>query len=181
VDAGPTDDDRRNGGIVDRAVIAATSEVPDSGSRGNGSGWLSRRSSRVFIGALVTAAAALALTLYQGSVQRAFAAPTTSAMGTVRSHGALLGRGRYGGSESFCWVSYEFTPANGAVQRNWSFWAPACGVTRGRPIHIQYVIARPEVNRPAGDTASFSPLFLWFASGVVLVIAILVRSAQDGD
>jgi hypothetical protein len=115
----------------------------------------------------------------QGKQRRDFSAPTTITMGTVLRKGALLGKSRRIHSESFCWVSYEFTPAGGAPQQNWRLWEPACGVAPGRPIPVQYVIARPDVNRPAGDDWSFPPLLLWFAVGVMLVIAFLLRRSEE--
>lgn len=154
-------------------------DVADSAPPGRPAAWRARRSSWIFAVALLLAMAAAALTIDQRSELRAFAEPTASAMGTVRSGGALLS-GRRLGSGTFCWVSYEFTSAGGSAQRNWRFWEPGCGVSPGRPIHIQYVVARPEVNRPAGDSWSFSPLFAWFAAGVLLVVGILARASHDG-
>lgn len=144
------------------------------------SGWFARRSSIFFTIAMGLALAAAALTLRERQMRRDFAEPTASSMGAVRSSGALLGSRRKS-SEWFCWVSYEFTPAGGAPQRNWRLWEHGCGVSGGRPIHIQYVVARPEVNRPAGEDGSLSPLVVWFAAGMMLVIGTLVRNAQDGD
>ena len=98
-------------------------------------------------------------------------------MGAGLSHG---GKSRRSSSGLFGWVSYEFTPAaGGALQRSWRFWQPGCGVSAGRPIPIQYVIARPEVNRPAGETLSFPPFLLWFASGVVLVVGVVLRRSES--
>jgi hypothetical protein len=136
---------------------------------------LSRTSSRVCAAALAVGLAALALTLHQRQLQRDFSEPTTITMGVVLRKG-----GRPISNESFCWVSYEFTPAGGAPQRNWRLWQPACGVSRGRPIPIQYVIARPEVNRPAGEAWSFPPLLVWFAAGVMLVVGFLLRRSEEG-
>ncbi len=137
---------------------------------------LARTSSRVFAGAVAVAMAALALTLHQQKVRRDFSEPTKITMGAVLHHG---GKSRRSSSELFCWVSYEFTPAaGGARQRNWRFWEPGCGVSVGRPIPIQYVIARPEVNRPAGENLSFPPFLLWFASGVALVVGVVLRSSE---
>jgi len=158
-------------------MMPYSSDVPDPVPPDERSTWFARRSSWVLIAALVLAMGAIALTLHQGNMQRAFAEPTASAMGTVRSSGSLFGK-RSSGAQSICWVSYEFTPAAGMAQQNWRFWEPGCGITQGRPIHIQYVVAHPEVNRPAGETWSLSPLFIWFAAGVLLVVGFLLRSSD---
>jgi hypothetical protein len=140
---------------------------------------LARTSSRVFAGALAVAMAALALTLHQRQQNRDFSEPTTITMGAVLDKGALLRRSRRSSSEWFCWVSYEFTPAaGGARQSNWRLWEPGCGVSPGRPIPIQYVIVRPEINRPAGETLSFPTSLLWFAAGVILVVGVLLRRSE---
>jgi hypothetical protein len=143
---------------------------------------LSRTSSRLFAVALGVAAAALALTLHQNQLQRDFSQPTTITIGSVLRKGAFLRTSRRSDSEWFCWVSYEFTPTGGAAsQRNWRLWEPACGVSPGRPIPIQYVIAHPDVSRPAGETWSFPPLILWFAAGVMVVVAVLLRGSEKDD
>jgi hypothetical protein len=117
--------------------------------------------------------------LHQRQVQQEFSEPTTITMGAVLRNGALLGKSRRSSSEFFCWVSYEFMPAaGGPLQRNWRFWEPACGVSPGRPIPIQYVIARPEVNRPAGEYLSFPTLLLWFAAGVAVVVGVVLRNSE---
>ena len=140
---------------------------------------LARTSSRVFVGALAVALAALALTLHRWQLRRDFSEPTTITMGAVVDHGALLGKSRRSSSEWFCWVSYEFTPAaGGARHNNWRLWEPGCGVSPGRPIPIQYVVARPEINRPAGEYLSFPPFLLWFAGGVLLVIGVVLRNSE---
>lgn len=141
--------------------------------------WFARPSSRLFAVALALATAAVALTLYQGQQQRAFAEPTTNSMGVVRSSSGKSTRRKGSSSEMLCWVSYEFSPAGGAAQRNWRFWGEGCSVSKGRPILIQYVIARPEVNRPAAENWSFPPLLIWFAAGVMVVIGTVVRVARE--
>ena len=155
-------------------------DPPDPVPPGRPSRWLARRSSRLFAVALALALGASALSVHQMRLRRAFAEPTADAMGVVRSGGALLGKSRRGRGEYFCYVSYEFTPPGGSTQRNWYLWEPGCGVSKGRPIHIKYVITRPEFNRPGGEDTSSSALLVWFAAGVMLVIAVLVRSARDG-
>jgi hypothetical protein len=142
--------------------------------------WLRRPSSVLFGIVLALGLGASVLSVQQMRAWRAFAEPTADAMGVVRSGGALLGGGRRVRGDYLCYVSYEFSPPGGAKQRNWFLWEPGCGVSKGRPIHIKYVIAHPEINRLGGEDPSSSALFVWFAAGVMLVIAILVRSARDG-
>ena len=84
----------------------------------------------------------------------------------------------------FCWVSYEFAPSAGRLETNWQFWRDACGVTRGRPIPIQFVVDRPGVNRVAGNEPSSIPeVLLWFAAGVTLVVGIILRghTSETGE
>lgn len=128
---------------------------------------------------MVVAVIALALTMYQQRQQRDFSQKTTITMGTVLRKGAMLGKSRRSSSEWFCWVSYEFTPPDSAPVRNWRLWEPGCGVAPGRPIPIQYVVARPEINRPAGGGASFPTLLLWFVVGVIIVVATLLRRSEE--
>ena len=133
---------------------------------------------------LVSAALAIigvALALYHEKVRREFAGPTTITMGTVEKKGALLGSSRRSRSQWFCWVSYEFTPPDGGARRNWRLWEPGCGVSPGRPIPVQHLVADPDVNRPGGSDPwdlSWLPLF---ASGVTLVIAFLVRRHEQDN
>jgi len=153
--------------------------APDQSPTGGFARTFARTSSRVFVGALAVAMAALALTLHQQKQLRDFSEPTTITMGAVLRHGAFLGKRRSSSSEYFCWVSYEFTPAaGGARQSNWRLWEPGCGVSPGRPIPVQYVIARPEVNRPAGDTLSFPTFLVWFAAGVAVVVGVVLRNSE---
>jgi hypothetical protein len=143
------------------------------------SAWAHRPSAPLFMIAVALAILALALTVNQRQLRRAFAEPSTTSMGVVRSGGALLGSSRRS-NEVLCYVSYQFSPPGGALQRNWRLWGPGCGVSKGRPILIQYVIAHPEINRPAGEDSGSSPFFVWFAAGMMLVIASLVMMARDG-
>lgn len=153
--------------------------VPPNRAGASFTAWRRRPSSTVFAIALALAMFALVRTLYEREQRRQFAEPTTNSMGVVLSSSERVTR-RRSSNELFCWVSYQFTPAGGAAQRNWRFWRPGCGVSAGRPILIQYVVGRPEVNRPAGEEVSSSAIFVWFAAGVMLVIAFVVRSARHG-
>lgn len=132
-------------------------------------------SSRLFLASAALAIAAGAATAHAQKVRRDFAAPTTITVGTVVKNGAFLDRSRRSHSEWFCWVSYEFTPADGIARRNWRLWEPACGVSPGRPIPIQHVVANPDVNRPAGSEPWFPSGLVFFAAGVTMVIGFLVR------
>ena len=132
-------------------------------------------STRLYIAAAALVAVAAATTAHSQKVRRDFAGGTTITMGTVLRHGALLGKSRRSSSEWFCWVSYEFTPAQGGVRRNWRFWEPACGVSQGRPIPIQYVVANADLNRPAGSERTFPSWLLFFAAGVTMVVGFLLR------
>lgn len=141
--------------------------------------WLARTSSRVFAGALVLAMVAVALMLYQQQQQRLFAEPTENAMGVVQSGSGRATPKRRARRVLPCSVSYEFTPPGGTAQRNSRLWPHGCDVSRGRPILIQYVIARPEVNRPAADPASYDSFLIWFAAGVMVVIGTLIRVSRE--
>lgn len=161
--------------------MSIITDVPDPAPPGRLATWCARPSSRVFAGALALAIAAVALTLYQRNLRRQFAEPTTTSMGAVLRSGSMLGGRRRPSSQALCWVSYEFTPAGGARQENWRLWEPGCGVSPGRPINIQYVVARPEVNRPAGENWSFPPLLVWLAAGVMVVVGFLLRWSREPD
>jgi hypothetical protein len=147
--------------------------APSSGST------FSRTSTRVFAAGLALVVVALAVTWRQGSERRDFSGKTTITMGTVLRYGALFGKSRRAGGGSFCWVSYEFTPPGGALRRNWRLWEPACGLSRGRQIPILHRVDRPDVNRPAGEEWSFPTLLLWFAAGVTLVVAFVLRGSRE--
>ena len=140
-----------------------------------------RSSTRLFVASAALALVAFATTAHSQQVRRDFAAATTITMGSVLDKGALLGTRRRARSEWFCWVSYEFTPAEGGARRNWRFWEPGCGVSAGRPIPIQYVVADPDVNRPAGADSSFPSWLFFFAAGVTAVIGFLVRGHHRDD
>lgn len=157
-------------------------DAPDPAPPSRLATWLARTSSRVFAGAFALAMVAVALMLYQQQQRRLFAEPTENAMGVVRSSRGKERDSKRARSTNLlipCWVSYEFTPAGGAVQRNWRVWEPGCSVSPGRPIVIQYVIARPEVNRPAAENWSFPPLPVWFAAGVMVVIGTVIRVSRE--
>lgn len=142
-----------------------------------------RPSTRLFLAAGALAAVAMASTAYSQKLRRDFARPTMITMGKVVRSSARLSTTRRTQSELFCWVSYEFTPAEGgAARRNWHFWRPGCGVSPGRPIAVQYVVADPGLNRPAWSEPSL-PIseLLFFAAGVTLVIGFLVRGHQRDD
>ena len=146
--------------------------APDSPPPRGLAGTFARTSVSLFAGALAVAIVALALTQYQRKQHREFSEPTTIYADGGANVCALS-------SEWFCWVAYEFVPAaGGARQSNWRYWEPGCGVSPGRPIPIQYVIARPEINRPAGETLSFPTSLLWFAAGVILVVGVLLRRSE---
>jgi hypothetical protein len=138
------------------------------------------RSVFLFAASAVLAIVAIASLLYVRKVERAFASPTAMTMGTVLSKGALFGRHPASG-QSFCWVSYEFAAADGRARRNWKFWEPACGTSRGRPIPIRYVLADADLNRPDGSEPSLPVSLLAFASGVTLVMAIIFRRSEHED
>jgi hypothetical protein len=137
-----------------------------------------RPSVGVFIAAAVLAIVALMSSLYRQKVQRDFSRKTTVTIGTVLAKGALWGKGRRTDSELFCWVSYEFAPPGGPARRNWRMWEPGCGSSPGRPVPIQYAIANPDVNRPAGSEPSFPSWLFFFAAGVAVVIGVLLRGSE---
>ena len=140
-----------------------------------------RTSTRLFLVSAALAIVAMASTAYSQKVRRDFAGPTTITMRTVLKKGALLGNTSRSRSEWFCWVSYEFTPPEGGARRNWRFREPACGVSPGRPIPVQYVVADPGMNRPAGSERSFPAWLLFFAAGVAMVVGFLVRGHHERD
>ena len=138
-----------------------------------------RTSSRLFAGGLAIAIVALALTMYLLKLRRDFSERTAVTIGKVIRKGAVFGKSRRSSSEWFCWVQYEFTPAGGgARQTNWGMWSDACGLRRDGPVPIEYVISKPEITRPPGGGPPISPLLLWFAAGVVIVIAVIRRGSE---
>jgi hypothetical protein len=138
-----------------------------------------RSSTLLFAGAGILIAVGLVSMKYIAGVQREFSGKTTIAMGKVVDNGAVLRSSRRSNSEYFCWVEYEFTPSGGAALKNWRFWEPACGVSPGRPIPVQYVVANPALNRPAGSAPSFPSWFFLFAAGVAVVVAFIRRGAEE--
>lgn len=140
-----------------------------------------RTSTRIFIAALVLAAAGLGPMLYVQSLRRDFTGPMTITMGTAQRSGALLGSTRRSKTPWFCWVSYEFTPPDGSKRHNWQFWEPACGVSPGRAIPIQYVIANPDVNRPAGYEPWFPSWLFFFAAGALCFTGVIIYRAEGGE
>ena len=140
-----------------------------------------RKSTLLFVASAALAIVAFASVAYLRSVRRDFSGPTTITMGTVMKKGAFLGKSRRSRSEWFCWVSYEFTTADGVKRRNWRLWEPGCGVSTGRPIPIQYVVANPDVNRPGGSEPWVPAGLFFFAGGVTLVIAVLVRRSEESE
>jgi len=117
--------------------------------------------------------------MYVARVQRDFSGKTTIAMGKVLDNGAVLRSSRRSSSEYFCWVEYEFTPSGATALKNWRFWEPGCGVSPGRPIPVQYVVASPALNRPAGSEPSFPSWFCLFAAGVAVVVAFIRRGSEE--
>ena len=140
-----------------------------------------RTSTNLFLASVALAVIAIGSTMYSQKVRRDFAGATTTTMGTVLKHGALLGRTSRSRSEWFCWVWYEFTPAEGGRRQNWRFWEPGCGVSAGRPIPIQYVVADPDVNRPGGSEPSFPSWLFFFAAGVTTVMGFLTRRRHTDE
>ena len=67
------------------------------------------RSASLFLASTVLAVVGAVSLLYLHKVQRDFSAPTAMTMGAARAKGALFGK-RASSGQSFCWVSYEFTP-----------------------------------------------------------------------
>ena len=140
---------------------------------------MGRTSSRLFAGGLAIAIVAFALTMYLLKLRRDFSGRTAITIGTVVRKGALLGTSRRSQSEWFCWVEYEFTPTEGGARRKgWGMWDEACGLKREGPVPIEYVIANPDTNRPPGGGPPVSPLLLWFAAGVMVVIAVIRRGSE---
>jgi hypothetical protein len=140
-----------------------------------------RTSTRLLVVSAALAIAAVASAAHLRTQRREFSAPTTVTMGTVVKKGAFLGKRRRSSSELFCWVSYEFTPADGVARRNWRLWEPGCGVSPGRPIAIQHVVANPDVNRPNGSEPWAPAGLFFFAAGVTVVIAIIVRRSEQSE
>lgn len=117
--------------------------------------------------------------LYVRGVERDFSAKTSITMGTVVEKGSLLHRTRRSHTEAFCWVSYEFTAPDRRTRKNWHFWEPACGTSRGRAIPVQFVVADPDLNRPADSEPWFPWWLCLFAGGVAMVVAFLIRRAES--
>ena len=143
---------------------------------------LSRPSTLVFLASAALVIVAVTSSLYVQGVKRDFAGPKVITMGTVLAKGALLGKSYRSSTEYFCWVSYEFTPADGKTRRNRRLWEPACGVSRGRPIPVQHLVANPDMNRPAGSEPWFPSWLFFFGAGVATVVGFIMRgSEQSGD
>lgn len=140
-----------------------------------------RTSTRVFVAAAALAIVAFVMAAHLRNQRREFSAPTTVTMGTVVDKGAFLGKSRRSRSEWFCWVSYEFTTSDGVARRNWRLWEHGCDVSPGRPIAIQHVVANPDVNRPNGSEPWAPAALCFFAAGVTLVIAVIVRRSEEGE
>jgi hypothetical protein len=140
-----------------------------------------RPSTLVFAGAGLLFAVASLATIDARNVGRDFSAKTTIVMGRVLDNGAMLRSSRHSNSEWFCWVEYEFTPPGAAAHRNWRLWEPACGVSEGRPIPIQDVVANPDLNRPAGSEPRFPSSRFFFAAGVAVVVGFLLRGSEPSD
>lgn len=137
------------------------------------------RSVVLFAASAALAIVATASLAYTRKVQRDFAAPTAVTTGVAHSRGAPLGR-RRSHTQSFCWVSYEFTAPDGRKRWNWRFWEPACGTFPSGTLPIRYVVANPDVNRPDGSDPWDPSWLFFFASGVTMVIAFIFwRSGQD--
>jgi hypothetical protein len=139
---------------------------------------LSRNSIRLTLASVVLAGIGAVSMAYISSERRTFSAPTTITMGTVLAKGG--GDEHRTPSGLFCWVSYEFTPDDDVRRTNWRFWAPACGTTGGRAIPIQHLVANPDVNRPAGSDPWFPSWLFFFAAGVALVVAFIMREPDPG-
>lgn len=154
-------------------------DAPEPDPPGRLATWFARTSSRLFAVAVALAIAAVALALYQREQRRLFAEPTENSMGVVRSGSGRATSSSRSGNLLPCSVSYEFTPPGGKTHRNSRLWRHGCDVSRGRPILIQYVIADPQVNRPAADPASYDPFLIWFAAGVMVVIGTVVRVSRE--
>lgn len=140
-----------------------------------------RTSTRLLAAALAIATVALGLTMYELSVRRAFSEPTATTIGTVIRHNNPR-RSRNRGPGMLCWVSYEFTPAEGGPRRKgWGMWREACGLKTDGPVPVQYVIANPDINRPPDDGLPVSPVLLWFGAGILIVIGIIRRGSQTDE
>jgi hypothetical protein len=140
-----------------------------------------RTSTRLLAAALIIAIVALALTMYESSVRRAFSEPSATTIGKVIRHSNPR-RSRTRGPGMFCWVSYEFTPAEGGPRREgWSLWRDACGLKTGGPVPVQYVIANPDINRAPDGGLPVSPLLLWFGAGILIVIGIIRRGSETDE
>src|SRR6266545_227191 len=141
--------------------------------------FLRRTSSRLIAAAIAIAVGALASTMYLVKLQREFSAPTAITIGSVLRKGAVVGKSRRSHSEWFCWVRYEFSPPGGAKHTGWGMWQDACGLKNGGPVAVQYVVAHPDINRPPEGGPPISPLFFWFAAGVLLVIGVIRRGSDE--
>jgi hypothetical protein len=137
---------------------------------------LRRASSRLLAVGLALGIVALAATLYLGRLRRNFSGPTEFATGTVLRSGAFLPNRRSRPEDMFCWVEYQFAPRGGTPQSGRRMWNLACHIKRGTTIPIQYVVGRPELNRPQDAEPPVSPFLLWLAAGTVTVIGVLRRS-----
>ena len=142
-----------------------------------------RTSTRLLAAGLGIAIVALGLTMYAFSVRHAFSEPTATTIGTVIRHSSPSTRRiRTRGPGMVCCVSYEFTPAEGGPRRKgWGMWQEACGLKTGGPVPVQYVVANPEVNRPPDDGLPISPLLLWFAAGILVVVGVIRRGSETDE
>jgi hypothetical protein len=137
-----------------------------------------RRSHLLILVSAALASVGVLSMLYVSAERNRFSGPKIITMGTVLSKG---GGGRYRSRTGlFCWVSYEFTPPGGTRRTNRRFWQPACGTAAGRAIPVQHLVANPDVNRPAGSEPWFPSWLFFFASGVALVVAFIMRE-PDGE
>ena len=138
-----------------------------------------RTSTRLIAVGVATAIIALGVTMYLSGVERAFSAPTAVTMGTVLSHSGQPRRALDNEPGMLCWVSYRFTPAAGGPPREgWSMWREACALRSDASVPIQYVIANPDISRVPDGGLPISPLLLWFAAGVVIVIGFVRRGSE---
>jgi hypothetical protein len=134
---------------------------------------VSRNSQLLVLVSVVLASVGVLSLVYVARERDRFSGPKTITMGTVLAKGGG-GRNR-SPTGLFCWVSYEFTPADGKRRTNRRLWEPACGTTRGRAIPVQHLVANPDVNRPAGSEPWFPSWLFFFAAGVALVVAFIMR------
>jgi hypothetical protein len=139
---------------------------------------VSRKSLSLVLLSVVFASIAVLSMVYVRAERDKFSGPKTITMGTVLAKGGG-GRNR-SPTGLFCWVSYEFTAPDRIRRTNRRFWEPACGTTRGRAIPVQHLVANPDVNRPAGSEPWFPSWLFFFAAGVTLVVAFLMRE-PDGE